>query len=35
MENVEMVGEICASTHLDFIKKLKLDMGENLSSYWY
>lgn len=33
MENVEMVGEICASTHLDFIKKLKLDMGENCKVY--
>mgnify|MGYP003624754739 FL=1 len=30
---MDMIGEICASPHLDFIKKLKLDMGKDCKVY--
>ena len=30
---MDMIGEICASPHLDFLKKLKLDMGKNCKVY--
>ena len=33
MNNVDMIGEICASPHLDFIKQLKIDMGKKCKVY--